>query len=230
MNYITTGAETLFKNIVELFISAVNKVVATHDEVIVGLPGGRTIGPLLAELKKQDVPWDALHIFLVDERVVPIGHPQRNDRVLRQELRGVLPEANIHSYSCNKQNPVAGVQAYTKELMRYRSSFDIVVLSAGEDGHIASLFPNHPSIKDESDFFILVDHAPKPPPLRMSSSKKLIQRSQQGILIFSGNNKKEAYRNFLDTGLDINKCPAKLIATLSNAYVITDIDQINNQQ
>ena len=103
-------------------------------------------------------------------------------------------------------------------------NFDIVFVSAGEDGHIASLYPNHSSISDSSDHYIFVDNSPKPPAKRMSASKNMILRSKIGIVLFYGGIKKEAYLNLLNKELDYTNCPAKLISELSESYIITNIE------
>jgi len=46
--------------------------------------------------------------------------------------------------------------------------FDVVLLSMGEDGHIASLFPNH--VYPEEQMVIVEQGSPKPPKERISMS------------------------------------------------------------
>jgi len=69
----------------------------------------------------------------------------------------------------------------------------VVLLSSGEDDHIASLFPNHETIKYNKDFFISTKTSPKPPKNRMSSSRKLLSKTKVSILLFFSKSKKQAF-------------------------------------
>jgi 6-phosphogluconolactonase len=122
----------------------------------------------------------------------------------------------------NKQD--YGLADYKDEIKKFGGSYDIVLVSAGEDGHIGALYPNHHSIKNESEDYILIDDSPKPPKQRMSMSKNMFLKSKIGILLFSGEGKRNSYKNFLDDKLDFVKCPAKLTLKLPESYVLTNIE------
>ena len=46
---------------------------------------------MLRLLAGEDVPWAAVHLFQVDERVAPAGDPDRNLTHLQQSLLGTVP-------------------------------------------------------------------------------------------------------------------------------------------
>jgi 6-phosphogluconolactonase len=74
-------------------------------------------------------------------------------------------------------------------------SFDICLLGVGPDGHIASVFPDHPSFEaslaGDADV-IGVRDAPKPPPLRISLTHPVINRSTEVWFTVSGEDKADA--------------------------------------
>lgn len=160
---------------------------------------------------------------MVDERLVTIESKESNFRLLKEVLNSIIPKENLHPFIYDKDSNSFGIKPYEEEIKRYGGNFDIVLVSAGEDGHIASLYPNHPSISDNSEHYIFVDNSPKPPAKRTSASKNMILRSKIGIAIFYGEIKKEAYLNFLNKELDYTTCPAKLVSEISESYVITNL-------
>ena len=160
---------------------------------------------------------------MVDERLVTIESKESNFRLLNEVLNNIIPKGNLHPFIYDKDSNSFGIKPYEEEIKKYEGNFDIVLVSAGEDGHIASLYPNHPSIFDNSEHYIFVDNSPKPPVKRMSASKKMILRSKIGIVLFYGEIKKEAYLNFLNKELDYTICPAKLVSEIPESYVITNL-------
>jgi 6-phosphogluconolactonase len=195
-----------------------------QKEVVIGVPGGRNITPILNYLIKEKLPWEKIHIFMVDERLVPIDNEESNFRLIKEILNHFIPKENLHPFIYDSESSYFGIKSYEDEINKYGGDFDIVLVSAGEDGHIASLYPNHPSISDNSEHYIFVDNSPKPPLRRMSASKNMILRSKIGIVLFYGEIKREAYLNFLNKELDYTNCPAKLLSELSESYVITNLE------
>lgn len=66
---------------------------------IVAVIGGHTPCQMLRVLAREDVPWDGLHVVQVDERMAPLGHPDRNLTLLREALleHAPLREEQIHA-------------------------------------------------------------------------------------------------------------------------------------
>jgi len=185
----------------------------TKKEIVLGLVGGRSAEKVYLFLSKKNLPWNKIHIFLVDERQVPIDDEHSNFKIIKKYFK-----ENLHPYDYLK-----GADFYSEELKKYGSKFDILFLSAGEDGHIAGLYPNHHSIQDYSEFFIEMNDSPKPPAKRMSASYNLILKSSCAVIIFKGKEKKEALNKFLNQNTTIIDCPSKLVSELDKYYIITDI-------
>lgn len=88
--------------------------------------GGRTPGAVWVALAAMDLPWDRVHVWQVDERVVPEGDPARNLGPIRSGFASV--PVRLHPMPLDGSDYDPGV-------------IDVVQLGLGADGHVASLFP-----------------------------------------------------------------------------------------
>src|SRR5262245_59505462 len=60
--------------------------VADHARFTFAVSGGKTPWAMFAALAGEDVPWDRVSLFQVDERVAPAGDPDRNLTHLQASL------------------------------------------------------------------------------------------------------------------------------------------------
>ncbi len=211
--------EILINDIIQDIISK----TSPKEELTIAIPGGRSVSGIFNLLKNNtNIKWDKTHIFLVDERYVPLNHEDSNyklahDTFLKDLISSKkIREENIHPFKIEE-----GIKKYEEELKKIKNYFDIVLLSSGEDSHIAGLYPHH-TINDESDYFLYMNDSPKPPSKRITASRKLIERSQHALLVFFGENKREALTKFLQN-TNIEDAPHKIIENCPNTYIFTDL-------
>jgi 6-phosphogluconolactonase len=219
---ITDKQEVLEKKGAGLLAAMIRTSLSETNRAIVGVPGGRSVGGVLRRLEQERLDWSRVQFFMVDERLVPISHPESNFGLVASALEPFVARHNLHPYRHNPGDQMAPLTAYGRQLHGFGGRFDAVLLSGGEDGHIASLFPEHATIYSDEALFLLTDSAPKPPPGRMSASKKLIGSSRAGVLLFFGSAKLNALRSFLDETVPLDRCPAKIVNNLPLRYVLTD--------
>jgi len=200
-----------------------------NDFVTLALPGGRSVNGIYSELKKIEDPiWRKIHIFLVDERAVPITDAESNFKLIWESFagtlvkKGFLPLENLHPLKIDDSSDY-GAKKYMSILEKYGSEFDIVLVSSGEDGHIAALYPDHKAMKHSGREYIFLDDSPKPPSNRITSSVELIHKAKLIILLFIGESKREAYEKFNNERIPILDCPAKLAQKVKNSIVYTDL-------
>lgn len=195
-------------------------IVQTKGKAVFGIAGGRSVGGVLAHLLTHDIPWKQVHSFMLDERCVSLNSLESNYRTLEPVFFKKLPASNVHPFIFNPDNAFGSLRAYDNDHIKLGGTFDVILLSAGEDGHVAALFPNHRSIKNEGTRFILIQDAPKLPKHRMTASRKLILKSSIGVCLFFGPEKETAWQNFNDAASTIISCPAKLIMQIPESYVL----------
>jgi 6-phosphogluconolactonase len=147
------------------------KAIASKSRFAVCCSGGSTPRRLYELLAQPDIakrfPWDRVHWFWGDERFVPHDHPDSNYRMTRLALlsRVPVPEANVHPIPTERLNPEQAASAYEKELKAFygadvldpgRPLFDVMLLGIGDDGHTASLFPDHPALDEKRHWVVAV--------------------------------------------------------------------------
>jgi 6-phosphogluconolactonase len=212
-----------------LIAKKIRFLLKSQPLVALAIPGGTSVSGIFQHLLQQKIQWQKVHIFMVDERLVPTNHPDSNFQLAKSVFLDyltenyLLPKANTHPYIYYNLPIHQAENAYKNELREISHRFDIILLSAGEDGHVGALYPNHPTINSSEEFFITTFHSPKPPPKRITASRKLMQNAKTAILLFLGDNKRHAYKNFLDRSLSVQDCPAKLIKAIDDSYVFTDL-------
>jgi 6-phosphogluconolactonase len=122
---------------------------AARGRFTIAVSGGHTPWAMLRALALEDVPWGALEVFQVDERVAPAGDPDRNLTHLRESLleHAPLKPEQIHAMPVESTDLTAAAAQYAQTLEIFGGSppvIDLVHLGLGPDGHTASLIPGDP--------------------------------------------------------------------------------------
>ncbi|NJD05065.1 MAG: 6-phosphogluconolactonase, partial [Methylococcaceae bacterium] len=177
-------------------------------KISLALSGGSTpqrFYRLLAdEPYRSRIPWDRLHLFVVDERHVPFDHPDSNYGMIASALldRVPIPAANRHPMPTDG-DPEDCARRYRAELAAFfggTERFDLVVLGMGPDGHTASLFPGRsPSTPHSVE---AVYDSPKPPPTRLTLTLPVLNRAAEVLFLVTGADKAPALARVLAEGAD----------------------------
>jgi 6-phosphogluconolactonase len=118
--------------------------VADRGVAHVAVSGGTTPTAMFGVLAALPVPWPAVHIWQVDERVAPNGDPSRNLVDLQAALLSKVP-ATPHLYDVTNPDLDAAMAAFARDLRDSCGGvLDVVHLGMGADGHTASWPPGDP--------------------------------------------------------------------------------------
>jgi 6-phosphogluconolactonase len=180
---------------------------ATRGTADVVLTGGRIAAKVLRSVKELPaagaIDWSKVDLWWGDERFLPAGHPDRNETQARETLLDALPldPARVHpmppSDGPDGDDAEAAAARYARELAaaagpgRELPHFDVLMLGVGEDGHVASIFPGHPSY-DATGPAAAVHNSPKPPPTRITLTLPTIRTAEEVWLIAAGPDKTDA--------------------------------------
>jgi len=125
--------------------------VAARDRFVMAVSGGRTPWLMLRALATENVPWNAVHVAQVEERVAPVGHPDRHLTHLRESLLDHTPlrADQIAAMPVELPDLTVAADRYARTLHAVAGSppvFDLVHLTLEADGHTASLVPGDPGL------------------------------------------------------------------------------------
>ena len=142
-------ADSVARAAAETIATEARAAIAARDRFALAVSGGRTPWNMLRALAGEDVPWEGVYIFQVDERVAPDGHPDRNFTHLGESLlrRAPLRPEQVHAMPVEMADLQAGARQYALALQEIAGSppvLDLVQLGLGPDGHTASLVPDDP--------------------------------------------------------------------------------------
>jgi 6-phosphogluconolactonase len=176
--------------VAEAIASFLDEAAAARGRATLAIPGGRSPGPVLTALAGILTPFvrQRLHLLWLDERAVPVGHPDRNDlpTLAAWQQGGDLP-AHVHPMPAESADLDAAADLYAHTLATATGGdpIDVCLIGIGEDGHFASLFPQHPGLSDLGDVFVIRD-SPKPPAARLSLGLVPIVRARQRLVLALG--------------------------------------------
>jgi len=194
--------------------------------VNIALSGGSTpklLFELWATSYKDDILWDHIRFFWVDERCVPPSHPESNYKMIQTSLLNPL---DIHK---DKVFRMHGEDDPENEVLRYNKllinelplvdglpQFDLILLGMGNDGHTASIFPDQLHLMQQKALCAVGVH-PKSKQKRITMTGKMINHAKNKIFLVTGKDKKEMMTKVIK--LKDHTCPA---AHIKDAIWFTD--------
>lgn len=210
-----------------LFRAAAAQVVQVLKQspskpVTMALSGGSSPARLFELLTQKpfvdQIPWDFLDICWVDERMVPLDHEHSNYRLAEQWLlsRAPIMAEQVFPMPTDNPSPETAAEAYEKTLRKLFPEmawprFDLVLLGMGPDGHIASLFPGDPALRDAVNWVTAVPVPGMPPNVsRLTLTLPVLNQARHILVLVPGIGKRNAFINASTSSESI--LPAALLA------------------
>jgi 6-phosphogluconolactonase len=214
-------AEAVARRAAGFIAGEARAAVGARGRFLLALSGGATPRRMLQLLAAEDVPWARVHLFQVDERMVPEDDPERNLRQLREALleQVPLPAGHLHAMPVEGADPEVAATRYAATLQEFAGRpavLDLVHLGLGADGHTASLVPSD-RVVDALDADVAVT-GPYRGHRRMTLTLPPLDRARGILWVVSGADKLEALAGLL---LGDPAIPAGRVAA-DRATVIAD--------
>lgn len=184
---------------VQLWLEISFNAVRDKGFFAVALSGGKTPIDFYEQLSSREnrLPWSETHIFLVDERFIPLNDKDSNFRSIKENLLSSLELSrdNIHHIPTEEETSLLSAKKYEKELKTFFKTkedvfpeFDLIMLGIGEDGHTASLFPEDVALQEKKHLAVAVKNG-KVKHERISITMPVINNAKNVVFLVSGANK-----------------------------------------
>ena len=151
---IAEGMEELSRRCLSQFLAEAKKAIEEKDVFTVAISGGKTprrFYELLAESpESEEINWEKIHLFWVDERYVSKDSAASNYRLAYDTFisKVGIPDDNVHSISTEPRDYNEAARGYEQTMVRVFQlkkgdvpEFDLIILGMGADGHTGSMFP-----------------------------------------------------------------------------------------
>lgn len=188
----------------EYIIETIQKKLATSASVNIGLSGGRSPISIFSFINDSnaidDSAWRRVNFFWIDERVVPYEDDQNNAGNAMRVLKEI--PANYFPVNTSIVRTVNIASDYQKLLIEKLPStkgipvFDLILLGMGEDGHIASLFPNTTAL-DEKEKIVVDNYVEKLDSHRITITYPVLNSATDTLIIIRGKEKKAVIHDIL---------------------------------
>ena len=200
------------------------------------LAGGNTPRPLYRLLAKRpyasDMPWERTHVFWGDERYVPIDSDESNYKMTNDEMLSIvkLGARQIHRVPVEEPTVEKAAEKYEQEMREFFEAieaddeerkgdpfprFDLVILGMGADGHMASLFPESPALKEEERWMAPVKKPGAEPMVpRVTLTIPLINNARCVMFLVTGEEKHDLVSKIAD-GIE-GKPPAAQVSPVGS--------------
>ncbi len=196
-----TQAEPVAERAASLIAEYAWEAVAARGSFVMAVSGGHTPWVMLRRLAEAAVPWRAVHIFQVDERVAPAGDPDRNLTHLQESLltHARLPLDQVYEMPVESTDLEAAAARYAETLRSVAGdppTLDLVHLGLGPDGHTASLVPGDPVLEvDDRDVAL---SGPYQGRRRMTLTYPILNRARRILWVVTGGDKTRMVERLLD--------------------------------
>jgi len=203
---ILADADAVAREAAKIIAAEARAAVAARGRFIIAVSGGKTPWQMLRELANEEVPWPAMHVVQVDERVAPTGDPDRNLTHLRESLlsHAPLPPSQIHAMPVEEKDLEAAAASYARTLQQIAGSppvLDLAHLGLGPDGHTASLVPGDPVLDIIDRDVALTGIYQKR--RRMTLTYPMLNRSRRILWLATGREKIEMLTRLRDGDVSI---------------------------
>jgi len=218
--------QALARVFVDRFTAEARSATASGRRFSCALPGGSVAETFFPVLARSPVAWDHVELFWGDERAVGPDDPDSNYGLAKRLLLdpvGADPR-RVHRMAGEGDDIEVAARAYEQEMVRVLGDpprIDLVVLGLGPEGHVCSLFPGHPLLRERARRVAAITDSPKPPPRRITFTMLPLELAGTICVAGFGESKAEAIRaavNDPDSRIPV----ALAIRAARRAFILVD--------
>ena len=188
------NADSVAREAAAIVAAESRAAINARGRFVMAVSGGHTPWLMLRALAREEVPWKAVQVVQVDERVAPAGDPDRNLTHLRESLleQASLHPDQIHAMPVEAPDLDLAAAEYAAALQKIAGSppvLDLVHLGLGPDGHTASLVPGDRVLQvTDADVALTAVYQGR---RRMTLTYPILNRSRRVLWLVTGSDKAE---------------------------------------
>ncbi len=232
--FVDASPEAASRRAAQYFVDGIRAAAGARGKARIAISGGNTpkhTFELLADPSAQyreQIPWESLELYWVDERCVPPDHADSNYRMTREALLDKVPLSAKQIFRIQGElDPEEAAAKYEFDIRQsFRlegaelPSFDLVLLGMGPDGHTASLFP-HTQGLHEIMRIAIANHVPQQKDSwRITLTWPVIDRARDVFFLIEGADKVAALKQVFRGPYDPETYPSQLIRPASHRLTL----------
>ncbi|MEO7316854.1 MAG: 6-phosphogluconolactonase [Ginsengibacter sp.] len=170
---------------------------------------------LVSDKFKDKINWSRIHVFWGDERAVPYADERNNARMAHELLLNNvdIPANHVHIMRTDIE-PNFSTDAYRKMLHDFfdntSTTFDLVLLGMGDDGHTLSLFPGS-TIIEEHKHWVNSVYIQEQEMYRITLMPKIVNRAAKIAFMVDGEKKAKMLQQVLQGEYKPSEFPSQII-------------------
>lgn len=197
--------------VADWMVDCIAETLKKQERFTLVLSGGNTPKALYELLAvtpyREKIAWEKIHIFWGDERNVPFSDSRNNAKMAYETLLNhvPIPASQIHIMQTENISPEKSAAQYQKVLQEYfpftihhspLTTFDLVLLGMGDDGHTLSLFPGT-AVVHEAQAWVKAYFLEAQEMYRITLTKSVVNKSKYIAFLTTGANKAHALKEVL---------------------------------
>jgi 6-phosphogluconolactonase len=156
------------------------------------LTGGGSVGHAYELAAGLEPDWTKVDVWFTDERCVPTDDDRSNYKLVDEKLLSrVRTQTNRVHRMRGELGREQGATLYEQELGSLER-FDFVLLGLGPDGHVASLFPDQPTLDITERKAIGAEAHLEPYVDRITLTLPMLRRAREIVFLVTGKEKADA--------------------------------------
>jgi 6-phosphogluconolactonase len=184
------------------------------------LTGGSTPRQAYEMASLLETDWSRVELWWGDERCVAPDDERSNYGMAKKALLDRVTTGEVHRMR-GELGRDEGATLYAQELGSLER-FDVVLLGLGPDGHVASLYPNEPTLDETERKAIGAEAKLEPYVDRITLTLPMLRRAREVVFLVTGDGKAEAAQRAF-AGEPARNTPGSLVrATRGTTTAVLD--------
>lgn len=226
--HIADNIDELSTSVANWLVQYINQVLEKQDRFTIALSGGSTPKKLhellVTDVYRDKIDWSKLHIFWGDERYVPLEDERSNAKMAYDTLLShvPVPAAQIHIMRPDIA-PEASAEDYERILHSYfdnaATTFDLVLLGMGDDGHTLSLFPGKTEVIHEQNKWVTSLWLESQNMYRITLTAPVVNKAACVAFLAAGSNKAVVLKEVITGAYQPDLYPSQVIKPATGQLV-----------